>query len=158
MTTKEDVVARLKHITQADSDGPAAVDNLMRVKRFTVDISTLAAGVAERTIMTAKYACEIISAEILPDNALTAGNVNYATLTLGKADGAGGAVTSFDAFTTQTAGTGGTDDWVQGVPEAFTIVPATDTLAVGEALILVTAKAGAGVAIEGTLEVEYRIL
>lgn len=106
--------------------------------------------------MTAEGDCEIISAEVIPANALTAHDTNYATLTLGSADGAGGAVTSFDSWNTKI--TGGTGNWTQGVPETFTIVSSTDTLDEGEALMLVQASAGAGVAIDATIEVEYRLL
>lgn len=156
MSTYETNVAKIKHLAHADSDGPSNLDNLLRKRRVRMHLQTAATVTGEWTIMTAEGDCEILSAEIIPANALTANDTNYATFTIGSADGAGGAVTSFDSFNTKI--TGGTGDWVQGVPEAFTIVSSTDTLDAGEALMLVQASAAAGVAVDATVEVEYRLL
>jgi hypothetical protein len=155
MATYKTIAEKYNHIAHDESDGQSKMDDVIRKRRVRMEVSSLITATSERTIMTAEADCEILSAEIIPDNALTANNTNYATLTLGSADGAGGAVTAFDSFTTEITGTG---DWVQGVPEPFTIVPSTDTLDEGEALILVTAKAASGIAVEATIEVEYRLL
>lgn len=159
MTTKKASVADLKHFCHSDSDGPSNIDELMRTRMLRVSFSkeAAAANTTELTLGIMEDAVELVSAQYIPGNALTAHDTNYATLTLGKADGAGGAVTSFDSFTTKI--TGGSGNWVQGVPETFTIVTSTDTLTEGQALVLDIAKAGAGVVIpEGVMEVKYRVL
>lgn len=149
------LLAQLHHSTTYQTD----LDNALRVRTVSVGVGleAAAAEVGEQTLMIAEDDLELVSAAYYPDNALTANDTNYKDLTLGKADGAGGAVTAFDNITTKI--TGGTGDWVQGAPEAFTIDPTTDTLDAGEALMFVKAIGGAGVILPcGTIIVKYRLL
>ena len=138
-------------------------DLLERFRLRTVSVGraleAAATDAGEQTLLIAEDALELVSAAYYPDNALTAVTAAKATLTIGKADGAGGAVTAFDSFHTAVTADGGTDDWVQGVPEAWTIDSTTDTLTAGQALMLVVAKTGAGTALPtGTIIVKYRLL
>lgn len=157
--TKKASVAKLSHLAHGETTGPADIDELnrTRVLRIGYGLEAAAGNTTELTLGIMEDAVELVSAKYIPGNALTANDTNYATLTLGSADGAGGAVTAFDAFTTKI--TGGSGDWVQGVPETFTIVTSTDTLTEGQALVVDIAKAAAGVAIPtGVFEVVYRVL
>ncbi len=146
--------ASLHHNTTYQSD----LDDRFRLRTVSVGVGleALAAEVGEMTLLIAEDAIELVSVAYYPDNALTAHNTNYKDLTIGKADGAGGAVTAFDNITTKITGTG---DWVQGAPEAFTIVTATDTLTAGQALMFVKAIGGAGVVLPcGSIIVKYRLM
>lgn len=53
---------------------------------------------------------------IIPAGALTADDVNYATLSFGHYDPSTSTFTSLGAVTTQTTGAGGTGNWVAGHP------------------------------------------
>ncbi len=146
--------ASLHHNTTYQSD----LDDRFRLRTVSVGVGleALAAEVGEMTLLIAEDAIELVSVAYYPDNALTTHNTNYKDLTIGKADGAGGAVTAFDNITTKITGTG---DWVQGAPEAFTIVTATDTLTAGQALMFVKAIGGAGVVLPcGSIIVKYRLM
>jgi hypothetical protein len=156
MAAWENVVKRLRHLIDDLSGGPDELDQMLRVKTIQVGrgLEASATEAGEQTLHIAEADITIVSAAYYPDNALTANNTNYATLLLGKADGAGGAVTAFDSFTTEITGSG---DWVQGTPESWTIVESTDTLTEGQALMFVETKAAAGVVLPaGTIIVKYR--
>ncbi len=158
-TPNQDAVKLLGALVHHDAAAQAAFVSAGELKSVSVGVGleAAAAEVGEQTLMIADAALELVSVAYYPDNALTAHDTNYRDLTIGKADGAGGAVTAFDNFTTKI--TGGSGDWVQGTPESFTIVSSTDTLAAGEALMFVKAIGGAGVVLPcGTIIVKYNLL
>lgn len=136
------------------SGGQAGVDYMLRnrVLRVRQDIvDNAAADTYTRYVLKADKALTITAITIIPDAVVTAHNTNYATMSF--ATGTAGSMTSRDSILTTITGT---DDWAAGVPEAFTVVPDTDSLAVGELLSYSKAVAAAGVAIPGhTLEVHY---
>lgn len=89
------------------------------------------------------YQFRVASAKILPRRALTAHDTDYATLTVGYNDGAGGSVTSLQAVTTKI--TGGTGDWVAGTALALASLDSADTVAAGNYLRVAVTKAASGV-------------
>jgi hypothetical protein len=127
------------------SGGQAIVDYMLRnhVTRVRAqDIPDAAAtDTWARTILVADKAMNITAVKIIPDAGLTAHDTNYATLSF--ATGPVGTIASKDSFTTKI--TGGSGDWVANTAEAFTVVTATDSLAVGEVLTVSKAVAAAGV-------------
>ncbi len=160
-TPNKDAVDTLVAHLHNESTYQTDLDTVLRYRTVSVGrgLEAAATEAGEHTLFIAEDALELVSAAYYPDNALTAATATKATLTLGKADGAGGAVTDFDSFHTAVAGDGGTDDWVQGVPEAWTIDSTTDTLAAGEALMFVETKTAAGTVLPcGTIIVHYRFL
>lgn len=98
---------------------------------------------AETAIIRLQQACTISSIKITPTGAATASDTLYATITIAKRDGAGGAASTIVAPTTKLSGSGGTGNWV-----AFTTLDA-GTLAntycvAGSVLTITVAKASTG--------------
>jgi len=84
----------------------------------------------------------------VPLAALTADNSNYATITVSKRTGAGGAVT-VASVTTQITGSG---NWTAFVPVAIPI--SAGSLAAGDVLTVAITKTGSGVVVPaGVLEI-----
>lgn len=96
----------------------------------------------------------VIAAKILPTAALTADNTNYATVSLGKHDGAGGAVTTMASRATTVADSG---SWVAGTEVNLTLSAtlANTYFAKGDVLGFAIAKAGTGVAVPISTLVVY---
>lgn len=81
--------------------------------------------------------------KLIPHGALTADDTDYATLTIGYNDGAGGAVTTIATITTKI--TGGSGDWTAGTAISLTLT--TTAIADGKLLSYAIAKAASGVAV-----------
>ena len=82
--------------------------------------------------------------KFMPDAALTAHDTNYATLTVRKRDGAGGAASTVASVTTKI--TGGSGDW--DAFEAVDLGTVTGgALAAGTVLTFIIAKSGGGVVV-----------
>lgn len=160
-TAYKDMAKRIASLADEVSTGfTDAYDALTkRVVRVGIVPSSTAGTATNHYLMTAEADLELISAEYIPNADLSESDTDYATLDLNKADGAGGAFTSIDAITTQTAGSGGTGDWSDGDPVAWSVSVA-DTLTAGQSLLVEITKTGCtGVAVPaGTVEITYRLL
>jgi hypothetical protein len=90
----------------------------------------------------APYRFQLIEAVICPGAALTAADATANTLTLAKADGAGGAATTVASIVTNLAG----GNWVADVFKAMTLsaTPANVRVADGQLVTLKKTHAGAG--------------
>lgn len=99
---------------------------------------------------------EVLGVDILPRDALTADNSDYATVLVQKADGAGGAAVTVASVTTEVTGT---DDWVANVTIPMTLAGAgAPTCAAGSILGFTITKAGNGVAVPAlSVVVRYRV-
>lgn len=119
--------------------------------RFAAD-ALAADEIAETVALRVKAASTLTKLYIVPDDALTADNTNFKTITVQKRDGAGGAASTVAEVTTEITGTG---DWT-----AFTKVDMGSltgaVLAAGSILTVETAKTASGVALPGwTLVAEF---
>lgn len=120
--------------------------------RFAAD-ALAADEIAETVALRVKAASTLTKLYIIPDDALTADDTNYKTITVAKRDGAGGAGATVASVTTKI--TGGTGDWA-----AFTKIDmgalTGAVLAAGSILTVETAKTASGVALPGwTLVAEF---
>jgi hypothetical protein len=96
------------------------------------------------------------NANLIPEGGLTAHDTNYATISIGYNDGAGGAVTKLVSLLTKI--TGGTGDWVTEIAEAFAVTDAM-LIAAGQFMVVKVEKAGTGVDCPGYLiDVEYELV
>jgi hypothetical protein len=88
---------------------------------------------------------DLVSAVLFPYGALTANDTDYVTVRLKTNDGAGGADVILGEFTSKTAASGGSGNWLAGRAIKF---PAfrRRRIEAGRPLILEFIKAGAGVA------------
>jgi len=146
----------LKHIAHTQSQDD--IDFLLRerVARILVPAEAAAADTANYVLLDAEADIELVSISLYPSADVTANNTNFATLDINKEDGAGGGMTSLDAFTTETTGSG---DWSARVEEQFSGIAVTDTVDEGELVILEVTKDGTGVQLPDMLvEVWYRVL
>lgn len=128
--------------------GPGEMDDMVSDVQLCIQIpaEAAAADTANYILFEAQdHTYELLSATTIMSGAVGIDAVNVATLTLSKEDGAAGGLTALDALTNATVA------WVARVPRDFTIVPATDTLALGEILVLAVTKAAAGTAIPDCL-------
>lgn len=94
----------------------------------------------------APVAVTITNVYIIPNNSLTADNTNYATVSIKKADGAGGSKTSCASITTKITDS---NDWAADTTLTMTLdtTYANRQLAAGNVMILDIAKAASGVAV-----------
>lgn len=99
---------------------------------------------AETALWCPAMACEVTKITFTPSATLTAHDTNYATLTVAKRDGAGGAAADMAAINTKI--TGGTGNWAAFVAEDFGALTGA-TLAAGNVLTLEIEKASDGVAV-----------
>ncbi len=88
----------------------------------------------------APYRFRVIEAVICPGAALTAADATANTLTLGKADGAGGASTAIAAITTNLA----SGNWVADTFKAMTLSATAANLLVADGQIVTLKKTHAG--------------
>lgn len=119
--------------------------------RFAAD-ALAADEIAETVALRVKAAATLTKLYLVPDDALTANDANFKTITVSKRDGAGGAGSTVAEVTTETTGTG---DWV-----GFTKIDMGSltgaVLAAGSILTVATAKTASGVALPGwTLVAEF---
>lgn len=99
---------------------------------------------AESPIPRAPIACRVVSAQFVPGAALTAHDTTYATFTLRKRNGAGGAAVVLATVTTKI--TGGSGDWTAFIPVDFGTITSPDLLATDELTVEIT-KASTGVVV-----------
>lgn len=152
-----EVLKTFKSTFDALSGGPAACDDMMRRREFYLHKDELDSDPADETAAYAAtatdqtsdavycpLACTIYQARLEPLAALTAGDTDYATVTVVYDNGAGGADTSVATLVTNVAG----GDWVAGTAKTMT-VSTTGGVAVpaGSWLTFAITKAGAGVAV-----------
>ncbi len=150
-------------VIQVDSDGvwvllgmPLANMLLLTTQQFEF-VKAAADGAAntataETLVARVPVAGRILAAYYCPSAALTADNTDYATLSLAKRDGAGGASAAVASKATTVAGSG---SWTAFVPVSLGTI-SNGTLAAGNVLTFAIAKAGSGVAVpSGTLVVLY---
>jgi hypothetical protein len=153
IATSTDLITHHAH-TQSVSDADYAI----RHERFGIRVpaEALASDTGSIHCLTGIKPGKLASLKILPSGAVTANNTNYATISVCPYTLATGVVgAAYDAITTEITGTG---DWVTGVAEPFTIVPATDVFAATQGIVVTIAKAGAGVALPAyTLEIELTL-
>lgn len=139
---------KISHFAHGLATGVADVDGAIRKAPAVSYTHTPDAAANTATTACADYcptARELISGAILPGGAVTADDTDYATITVGYDDGAGGGVTSLAAVTTKN--TGGTGNWTAGVAIALTAITPALSIPAGKYLSVVIAKAGAGVAL-----------
>lgn len=137
--------------------GPAACDDMLRMKTFCLykqlvdsaaaDTTAAYAATAEDQTSDAVYcplACTIYQAKLMPFVALTASDTDYGTVTAVYDDGAGGSDTNVASLVTNVAG----GSWVVGTAKAMTMAT-TGGVAVpaGSWLTFSIGKTGNGVAI-----------
>ena len=134
----------------ANTSNPDAMDAARRAFRYDV-VGTLAddggAGnaVTEAYFWRAKSDCHVVDVKLLSPTAETANDTNYATITLQKADGAGGASSTVASQTTKTVSGGGGGNIVVGVPWNLPIASsAAAALTAGQVLAVASAKAASG--------------
>jgi len=148
--------------TQYDATAREAARNLIR-REYVLVKPAADAMASTATAYTAAFqirmprAAKILAAYIMPTAALTADDTNYATVSVQKGDGAGGAGTVMASVTTQTTGSG---NWAAGVPEAMTVSAtlANTRIARGEVLGFAITKTGTGVVVPiCTIEVELEL-
>lgn len=132
------------------STGPAR--NLIR-RTYVLRKPAVDAMAADTTAYTAadqirmRCAGRILGVNVQPQGSLTANDTDYATISVQKADGLGGAGTIMASKTTKI--TGGTGDFAAGRSEALALsaTVANTRFAVGSVLGFAIAKAGSGVAV-----------
>jgi hypothetical protein len=140
-------------VIRIDTDGvyvqvlpPIVGAGLGQLEVQTVELHKLAdaaaaTATAETTFYRAPSARTIIAAYFVPDAAVTASDADYATATIKRRDGAGGAAATVCSAATTTTGTGNCTAFV---PKSLgTITNAA--LAAGNVLTLTIAKTGNGV-------------
>lgn len=131
---------------------PGDVDYALRTRVVCANSVIPAAGNLRIPLHVAEQAITLVSVSMVSDGGLASSATNYRDLVLGKHDGVGGAVTTFD--TQGGASTAITADQ----KKAFTIDEATDTLAKGNVLEVASTATGTGAALGDTLfRIEYRI-
>ena len=96
---------------------------------------------AESVIPRLKRQERIVSIEYVPAAALTANDTNYATITIRKRDGAGGAAVTVASVTTKI--TGGSGDWTAFQAVSLGTIANADLL-VGDLLTIEITKPGTG--------------
>lgn len=131
MSTYEDVTKDLSHFTHARSDGPAKVHDMLRgwwsheLKKITTDAmasdtiaihANASTGLGFGSIYV-PYAIVVTGAVLMPNAALTAGDTNYATLTVKYDDGAAGTPVDIASIDTQAASA----NWVAGTAKTMTL-------------------------------------
>lgn len=154
MTTQDDIVSYAKanhHLLGAA--GQLRAENNIRLHQVVVFVKdTVDAMITDAlTERVSHYmvpahvlnGVEVVSATVLPTSALTANDTNFATITLSKNDGAGGARTAFATLLTNVAG----GNWVAFSNKAMTVntTLATRTIAVGGQVTVTVEKAAAGI-------------
>jgi hypothetical protein len=136
------------HVAQtvtAYAGGPGQVAEALRLVSIELPYADLiAANVGVACYGPLPYAVRVKGAKLVPTRALTEDDTDYATVTLGSNDGAGGSVTSIVAVTTKKAASGGTGSWTAGTAIALTATPAT-TISEGAYVRAAVTKAGSGV-------------
>jgi hypothetical protein len=139
-----------------ETTGKADFEDLITDDVFTVQKTAVDGAATDvYTLWSCKvpFAIQIVEVTINPGAALTANDTNNATLTLGKADGAGGASTAVAALTTNTA----SGNWVA---DQFKNVPITAANAIvndGQILTLKKTVAASGVAVPiSHITIRYR--
>lgn len=120
--------------------------------RFAADGSA-GATTAETVVAEVKAASTVAKLYLVGNDALTADDTNYATITVKVRDGAGGAASTVASKTTKI--TGGSGDWT-----AFSKIDmgslSNAVLAAGSVLTATVAKSGTGVQLPGwALVVEF---
>lgn len=119
--------------------------------RFAAD-ALAADEIAETVALRVKAASTLTKLYLIPDDALTANDTNFKTITVAKRDGAGGAGSTVAEVTTETTGTG---DWVAFIKIDMGSLTGA-VLAAGSILTVETAKTASGVALPGwTLVAEF---
>jgi hypothetical protein len=108
---------------------------------------------AEHTVAHFPRAAVITGVKFVPDDALTADNTDFATLSVYKRTSAGASQTLVASLTTEITGTG---DWTAFAAEALTLAGGgATTIAAGSSLTFAITKAAAGVAVPaGTLHID----
>lgn len=131
-------------LTQDQADPDADLQDLLLDDAFTVQKTAADAAASDvYTLWSAKvpFAIQIVEVTVCPGAALTANDTNNAVLTLGKADGAGGASTAVAAVTTNTA----SGNWVADVYKNAPVTVANSLVADGQILTLKKTIGGSGV-------------
>lgn len=109
-----------------------------------VNVSHAAGGSAGYTgyigAFKAPFDLQVVEVAVAPGGALTAHDTNNATISLKKADGAGGAATTVASITTNVA----SGDWAVGVFKALS-TPQNASVIAGQILTLEKAVASSGV-------------
>ncbi len=151
----KDAVDLIKHLIQSIGV-PADLDYLFRTRviRVLIPADAAAADASKYELLMADKAMTITNVDLVPGAALTADDTDYKTLTLGKGDNAGGALTSLAAKTTKI--TGGTGNWAEGAKINW--LATRKALTAGQRVALDVAKTGNGVVVPDTLieiTVEY---
>jgi len=124
MSTNRDILRRLAGTTGLDLGGEALVNALLdKTVVWVHDAIDAAAGDTINANIwrnTTGYDLELVSAQFIPDAALTAADATKLTLSVLK--GASAAVsTSAASVNTATSGSGGSGDWVADTPVTLTI-------------------------------------
>lgn len=99
---------------------------------------------AESVIPRPMLAARVVGVEFVPAAAVTANDTDYATITVRKRDGAGGAASVIASVTTKI--TGGSGNWTAFVAVSLGTITNADLLA-GDILTVEITKAASGVAI-----------
>lgn len=136
----------------ADQGSTTPARNLIR-RTYVLRKPDVDAMAADATVYTAadqirmRCAGRILGANVQPQGTLTADDTDYATISVQKADGLGGAGTVMASKTTKI--TGGTGDFAAGRSEALALSATLANLhfTIGQVLSFAIAKAGAGVAV-----------
>lgn len=118
---------------------------------LTFPLLAVAAGANEDAVCVAPFKCRIVSAHLALGAAVTANDTNYAILTLGVNDGAGGSFTT--VATVENTTTADTGNLAVATPLPFVLNSAARNVADGAVIKLAKTYAGSGVAIEGTVVV-----
>lgn len=160
MGNYSDAAQRIGAIADAGAGGFTAADQMLRGTIFGARLAKLVVDGAIGDVTTAfegtddensdaiyvPYALTITAAKLMPLVGLTADASNYATITLGYADGAGGAVTAIATLDTTVAGGG---SWVSGTAKAMTLTSSNPVaVPAGSWLTFSIAKTGTGVAVQ----------
>lgn len=106
---------------------------------------------AETAIAYLKSAQTVARIMVVPTGAVTASDTVYATITVAKRDGAGGAATTIATLITNVA----TGSWVAFTPKTFGAITAGD-IAAGSVLTYTVAKASTGTQLPAfKLQIEF---
>lgn len=128
------------------TDPAGTVKNSMRrtYSENYSDAATAGTAVTETVHANVQRAGKVVAAKLSAPIAVTANDTNYATVTVSKRTGAGGAVV-IASRTTQI--TGGSGNIVAFVPVTLTLTAANQLLAAGDVLTVAVTKTGSGVAL-----------